>query len=96
MRASFLADHLRFYKLTPSELLAALIDRPLNQSGAKQVLWSREEVDEAGKTFLQWMHEIRHRGTFSAISSAFAELVATVKKVKNMSDLPALWLDVSA
>ena len=58
-------------------------------------IWSREEVDAAGKRFLTWTHEIRHRGTFSKLTAAFAGLVQTVKRIPSLADLPMSWLEVS-
>lgn len=60
-----------------------------------QTIWKHSDVDAAGKTFLTWMHEIRHRGTFSKLATAFGTLVQTVKRVKSLSDLPMFWLEVS-
>lgn len=57
-------------------------------------MWNTEQVDEAGKRFLLWMHEIRHRGTFSKIASAFTDLVDAVKTVDSLKPLCYSWLQV--
>lgn len=61
-----------------AELLSAVITTPLTAAKA-QTIWSREEVDHAGLTFLTWMHEIRHRGTFSKIAPALGLVVEAAK-----------------
>ena len=58
-------------------------------------MWTMQEVDLAGKRFLVWMHEIRHRGTFSKIAVAFTDLVEAVKGVENLKPLCDTWLQVS-
>lgn len=60
----------------------------------EEAIWSREDVDAAGERFLTWMHEVRHRGTFSKIAIAFASLVQSVKSVSALTDLPLAWLEV--
>ena len=58
-------------------------------------MWNSEQVDLAGKRFLSWMHEIRHRGTFSKVALAFTELVDAVKGVDALKPLCSSWLQVS-
>ncbi|WVO13844.1 hypothetical protein L204_101467 [Cryptococcus depauperatus] len=79
--------------MTAGELLATLISLPIFQAGASQIIWSINDVDSAGQTFLVWLHEIRHRGTFSKISTAFAQLVETVRSVEEMKCLCREWLE---
>lgn len=81
------------------ELLSVVITSVL-KSGESitvdgQTFWKHSDVDSAGKTFLTWMNEIRHRGTFSKLATAFASLVQQVNPVKELSDLPMSWLEVS-
>jgi hypothetical protein len=58
-------------------------------------IWSREEVDLAGHRFLTWMHEVRHRGTFTKLATAFASMVQAFKRVETLRDLCLSWLEVS-
>lgn len=67
---------------------------PLNNSGPEGI-WDRSEVDQAGHRFLTWMHEIRHRGTFTKLATAFASLIQAVKGIPDLRDLCTQWLDVS-
>ena len=53
-------------------------------------------MDQAGHFFLTWLHEIRHRGTFSKISLAFSRLVETSKAIESLIGLHRAWLDVSS
>ncbi|WWC65932.1 uncharacterized protein I303_108554 [Kwoniella dejecticola CBS 10117] len=73
------------------ELLATIVSLPITQS-ASQTIWSKENVDRAGQLFLIWMHEIRHRGTFSKIASAFAQLIDAVRPVPELRSLCDEWL----
>jgi hypothetical protein len=41
------------------------------------------------------MHEVRHRGTFTKLATAFASLVQVVKGSPELRDLCTEWLDVS-
>ena len=41
------------------------------------------------------MHEVRHRGTFTKLATAFASLVQAVKGTSDIRDLCTDWLDVS-
>ena len=79
---------------TFSELLSTIIVLPISQYQAAQTIWSPDDVFRAGECFLIWLHEVRHRGTFSVISLAFARLVEAVKSVDNLRDLREVWLDV--
>ncbi|WVF68582.1 hypothetical protein IAT40_003351 [Kwoniella sp. CBS 6097] len=74
------------------ELLATIISLPITQAGASQVVWTTEQVDQAGQFFLTWMHEIRHRGTFSKIASAFALFVEAVQPIPEFKVLCKGWL----
>ncbi|KAL1406561.1 hypothetical protein Q8F55_008267 [Vanrija albida] len=74
-----------------AELLSALITVPLNAS-ATQNIWSRDEVHKAGRKFLVWLHEIRHRGTFSRIAPALGYVVDAVKPRKELAGLVELWV----
>ncbi|WWC92899.1 uncharacterized protein L201_007861 [Kwoniella dendrophila CBS 6074] len=74
------------------ELLATIVSLPINQSGASQTVWTKEGIDTAGQCFLTWMHEIRHRGTFSKIATAFAQLVEAVRPIPNLRGLCEEWL----
>ncbi|WVQ96114.1 hypothetical protein IAU59_003216 [Kwoniella sp. CBS 9459] len=74
------------------ELLATIISLPITQAGASQGIWTTEQVDEAGQFFLTWMHEIRHRGTFSKIASAFAHFVEAVQAIPDFRALCKGWL----
>lgn len=56
-------------------------------------MWSETEVDAAGHTFLTWLHEIRHRGTFSKIAPALGAVVDAVRARPGMSHLAGRWLD---
>ncbi|ODO00815.1 hypothetical protein L198_03142 [Cryptococcus wingfieldii CBS 7118] len=78
--------------MSAGELLSSLIVIPISQDGVTQMIWSRSEVDSAGQTFLVWMHEIRHRGTFSKLASAFALLVEAVRPIDALADLCQGWL----
>lgn len=42
------------------------------------------------------MHEVRHRGTFTKLATAFASLVQVVKGQADLRDLCIQWLDVSS
>lgn len=75
-----------------SELLAAIITAPLRVKN--QTVWSPSEVDHAGHHFLTWLHEVRHRGTFSKIAPAFGWVVDVVRRT-DMKDLVKEWLEVS-
>lgn len=77
------------------DLLSLIISQPILQAGDTQTVWSKEEVHDAGKQYLQWMHEIRHRGTFSKVALAFASLVDAVKTAPSLKDLAQRWLEVS-
>jgi hypothetical protein len=77
-----------------SELLAALFMLPLVQVKADQVMWTEAQINDAGRRFLVWMHEIRHRGTFSKIAVAFTDVVDAVKGVESLKPLCHLWLKV--
>ena len=79
-----------------SELLAALFRLPLVQLKADQVMWKEAQINDAGRRFLVWMHEIRHRGTFSKIAVAFTEVVDAVKGVEALKPLCHSWLQVRA
>jgi hypothetical protein len=63
--------------------------------GTDDAIWSREDIDLAGHRFLTWMHEVRHRGTFTKLATAFANLVQAIKRVEALRDLCTSWLDVS-
>jgi hypothetical protein len=65
------------------------------QGGDSQAVWAKEEIHQAGKQYLQWMHEIRHRGTFSKVALAFASVVDAVKTSEFLRDLADQWLEVS-
>ena len=75
------------------ELLSVLFALPIKQAGDLQSIWTRDDVDQAGIRFLVWMHEIRHRGTFSKIALAFTELVNAVKSVPMLAPLCRQWLE---
>ncbi|GMK53867.1 hypothetical protein CspeluHIS016_0104530 [Cutaneotrichosporon spelunceum] len=74
-----------------AELLAAIITVPL--SVKEQAIWSVAEVDAAGRTFLLWLHEIRHRGTFSRIAPAFGTVVDAVRGIPSLAHLTGEWVD---
>ncbi|WVQ79286.1 hypothetical protein IAT38_001382 [Cryptococcus sp. DSM 104549] len=76
--------------MTAGELLATIITLPIVQRVPD--MWTREEVDSAGQCFLVWLHEIRHRGTFSKIAGAFAQLVDAVRGVPTLEGLCEQWL----
>ncbi|WVQ75014.1 hypothetical protein IAR50_004622 [Cryptococcus sp. DSM 104548] len=78
--------------MSAGELLSSLVIIPLSQGGVSQTVWSRSEIDAAGQTFLIWLHEIRHRGTFSKLASAFALLVEAVRPMEPLNDLCQKWL----
>jgi hypothetical protein len=42
------------------------------------------------------MHEVRHRGTFTKLATAFASLVQVAKGAPGLRDLCTEWLDVSS
>jgi hypothetical protein len=77
------------------ELLSAIIATPFNPKSTSSGIWNRAEVDQAGHRFLTWMHEVRHRGTFIKLATAFASLVQAIKRVPDLRDLCTIWLDVS-
>lgn len=77
------------------ELLTAIISITMPTFESPDAFWSREDVNAAGQQYLTWMHEIRHRGTFSKLAISFADLVQSVKKVPSLASLPLNWLDVS-
>ena len=83
-------------KLTIRELLSAIIATPLLGSTTSNGIWDRTDIDQAGYRFLTWMHEVRHRGTFTKLATAFASLVQVVKGVPALRDLCTEWLDVSS
>jgi hypothetical protein len=82
-------------KLTIRELLSAIIATPLLGSSDSNGIWDRPDVDQAGHRFLTWMHEVRHRGTFTKLATAFSSLVQVVKGSAGLRDLCTRWLDVS-
>jgi hypothetical protein len=82
-------------KLTIRELLSAIIATPLLGNSDSNGIWDRTDVDQAGHRFLTWMHEVRHRGTFTKLATAFASLVQVVKGSPELRDLCTGWLDVS-
>ncbi|WWC73595.1 uncharacterized protein I206_107567 [Kwoniella pini CBS 10737] len=73
------------------ELLATIISSPITRS-FNQVIWSKDDINRAGQSFLTWMHEIRHRGTFSKIANAFAVLIEAVRPVPGLRTLCDEWL----
>lgn len=79
-----------------SELLAALATVPLHQSGSQQRIWDAAELDAIGLQFLEWMHDIRHRGTFSRVALALGSVVEAVKAHESLKPLASNWLDVGA
>lgn len=79
----------------PSELLSTIVTTPLLQADTEQVIWQKEEIDATGLQFLEWMREIRHRGTFSRVALALASLVDAVKKNEASRPLVDKWLTVS-
>ncbi|KAK8849592.1 hypothetical protein IAR55_004927 [Kwoniella newhampshirensis] len=75
------------------ELLDTIITLPISQHVGNQTVWTKEEVNQAGRSFLTWLHEIRHRGTFSKIALAFAHLVEVIRPNESLRDLCDGWLD---
>jgi hypothetical protein len=71
------------------------VSQPILQAGENQVVWDKNEVYQAGLQYLQWMHEVRHRGTFSKVALAFASLVDAVKTAPSLRGLADIWLEVS-
>lgn len=67
---------------------------PLLQATTAQVIWQEDEVDATGLQFLEWMHEIRHRGTFSRVALALGGLVEAVKRHETLRPLAEKWLTV--
>lgn len=59
----------------------------------EQSVWSTSEVDTAGLTFLTWLHEIRHRGTFSKIAPALGTIVQAVRQRADLKHLVNQWVD---
>jgi hypothetical protein len=57
-------------------------------------VWTKEDIDSIGRQYLQWLHEIRHRGTFSKVAISFAKLVEAVKRDSSLGDLIDAWLEV--
>jgi len=86
---------MRLVELTFRELLSAIIATPLLGNSDSYGIWDRTDVDQAGHRFLTWMHEVRHRGTFTKLATAFASLVQVVKGVPDLRELCTQWLDVS-
>ncbi|WVO23120.1 uncharacterized protein IAS62_004465 [Cryptococcus decagattii] len=78
--------------MTAGELLAAIFTLPLARGGPSQQVWSVQDVSTAGETFLTWLHEIRHRGTFSKLANAFAQLVEAVRPIESLQNLCDDWL----
>ena len=78
-----------------SGLLSILLALPINQAKEKQVMWTDREIDAGGRRFLTWLHEIRHRGTFSKVAMALSRLVDAVKTVDSLRHLCVSWLQVS-
>lgn len=78
--------------MTAGELLAAIFTLPLARGGPSQLVWSVQDVSTAGETFLTWLHEIRHRGTFSKLANAFAQLVEAVRPIESLQNLCDDWL----
>lgn len=76
-----------------SDLLAAIVTAPLKVKDQK--VWSRSEVDHAGHHFLTWLHEVRHRGTFSKIAPAFGSVVEAVRRTES-KELVKEWVEVSS
>jgi hypothetical protein len=76
------------------ELLSAIIATTLLGDSSSNGIWDRTDVDQAGHRFLTWMHEVRHRGTFTKLATAFASLVQVVKGVPALRDLCTQWIDV--
>lgn len=73
-----------------AELLAVIIALPLSHD---QSIWTKDEIRRAGYSFLTWLHEIRHRGTFSRIAPALASVREAVKHRAQLCDLVSEWLD---
>jgi hypothetical protein len=84
---------LRYLHLT-SDLLSTIVVLPLKASKADQTIWPRVEIDRAGHCFLTWLHEIRHKGTFSKIATAFESVAAAVKAHDSIANLRDGWLEV--
>ncbi|ORX37814.1 putative death-receptor fusion protein-domain-containing protein [Kockovaella imperatae] len=76
------------------DLLATVCSLPLTQGGEKQIIWSRDDIESAGKRLLSWLHEVRHRGTFSKIASSLARLVDSVYRIASLRPLVYSWLDL--
>lgn len=74
----------------PSELLSVIITLPLH---GQQSVWSVDEIRRAGFCFLTWLHEIRHRGTFSRIAPALASVCEAAKVRPELQDLVTEWLE---
>ena len=77
-----------------AELLAAITSVPLVQLGDAQTIWTVSDIDAAGRRFLTWLHEIRHRGTFSKVADSFYKTVAAVRTIEFLRPLCRSWLDL--
>lgn len=73
-----------------SDLLSTLIALPLKARTRAKVplppLWSDDEIISSGDLFLIWLHEIRHRGTFSKLSLAFGRVIEVVRPFEEVVD----------
>ncbi|EIW71615.1 hypothetical protein TREMEDRAFT_27287, partial [Tremella mesenterica DSM 1558] len=74
-------------------LLSTIFTTGLPCSAYTEGIWSRKDVDQAGRMFTMWLREIRHRGTFSRIASSFALLVNVFKWCPQLVGLEEEWLE---
>jgi hypothetical protein len=51
------------------------------------------DIEGIGQLFLEWLHEVRHRGTFSKLAPAFSRAVHVVRD--EHPHLCRSWLEVS-
>ena len=75
-----------------ADLLSSILCGPLVHLSPTQTIWTYQDIDAGGRRFLVWFHEVRHRGTFSKITSAFTRLVETLDGVSDLKPLCQIWL----
>ncbi|KAL7425015.1 hypothetical protein Q5752_000702 [Cryptotrichosporon argae] len=76
-----------------ADLLATIVALPFLQAKDSQTVWAAEDVDRSGRTFLLWLSEIRHRGTFAKIAPALGRLVDALRSVPGLHSTVSAWID---
>ncbi len=53
-----------------------------------------EENAASGALFLEWLREIRHRGTFTSIVQSFESFLNVLRRLQVGKDMQMAWLKV--